>query len=981
MTLSPSLSGFCSKFLCSAVSVRSTLLLLAAVSTVAGADANLRSAVAQSAPPNVPIRSDDGSVRVNNNAREIRTGPLRNTSNTPLPASLPTGTTEGDAVDVDPNRLAPNSIEIRPDVSYIEDTFNQVVNDAEGTDARYDLQRESLQLTTTFELRQAPGLHGYGEGIQVTVISPDGSRSDPQTVYVRGENVKRGPDGSRLGTMGSIEVAYGADDVVELRVLNIRRNFAEPTESAIYFTDDFSEDGRIGEFIVEDRQDGGDLDFNDGQYVEGLTGEGRAIATRQINNLTVTTRTERVELPDFIDQATTMSEVLVEGEPQTTVEEVELERERGQVEIADETPSNLLGHARGVRTADDEQLVYSRYANAIEARLGSDGLGVTGQTRPLINNPSAPPTLITGNLRFDPFADDNQAGLTTTLGLTQYLTRTHRRAEDSFGNRLRLADERDANLLVPTGLFNNRQIVGYVPPVPPTIQESPLVSADGIFALPSAEQIVIAPPNPQQVGPGNAAYTDNVGGLLIESADGMLSFLPQWTKDGYMQSSTALAAGEATRIIYALVPQQAGQDLQLGQTYAVTRGTSQHLITDGGFKVISADLQPQNFAQETAEVYAVEDTVAASNAATNEFNGVQGVYAEVVGGERVSTVDISITAEVDARLGNAMNAIGERPVAGIDGIGQLGYVSVTRAGGLYLGGKLTGGLGNQEDTIRLSRTTTVSAVDELQQRRVLETFSSPQSRLDTIRTEDGTTEENTGEARFNINQAGELTDVEFIAGPDTVVVTVNNEETREIGDVELGPRTRIDIVEEVIDSITQPVREISREQELMTEQDSYPNFSAVRGELTLGGVYNFGNTPWTAAANTVRAEVFYRGTVFGNDADDAGVGVRSEVVFHPFGEVKRDAYQVDPAGNVMPVYQTKPLLDAEGNPVVEIVTGDNGESRAIALNQFLLDENGDPIAQRVGTGKARGPGAYLRIENVFDGGDGVEVAGGIRLSF
>ncbi|EDX84040.1 hypothetical protein S7335_1737 [Synechococcus sp. PCC 7335] len=843
MALTSSLSESCFKFFRPTASIKSVLLHLAVISAIGSIDANAQSALAQSAPRNVPIRSDDGSVWVNNNAREIRTGPLRNSSNTPLPASLPTSTAEGVAVDVDMTRLAPNSIEIRPDVSYIEETFNQVVNESGGgLEARYNILRDSLQITTTFELRQAPGHHGYGEGIQVTVISPDGSRSVPQTVYVRGQNVKRGPDGSRLGTMASVEVAYGADDVVELRVLNIRRNFAEPTESAIYFTSNFSDDGKVGEFVVEDMQDGGDLDFDDGEYVQGPTGVGSAIATRQINNLTVTTRTERIELPDLIEQTMTLSDVLVEGEPQTTVEEIEIATERGQIEIDDQTTSNLLGHARGVRTDEGEQLVYSRYANAIEARLGSDGLSVTGQTRPLINNPSAPPTLLTGQLRFDPFANNNQAGLVTTVGLTQYLTPTHRRAEDVFGNRLGLADAEASNLLVPTGLFNNRRIVGYVPAVPASTQALPIASTDGIFALPADQAVVIAPPNPQQVGRGNSAYTDNVGGLLIESAEGTLSFVPQWTKDGYIESPTTLAAGKATRIMYALVPQQSGQNLQLGQTYAVTRGAPQHLITDGEFRIISADLQPQDFVQEMTEVYAVEDTVATGNAVTEEFNGVQGVYAEVFGGERVSTVDVSVAAEVDARLGNALDAIAPEPVSELEALGQPGYVNVTRAGGLYLGGSLSGGLGNQEDTIFLSRTTTVSAVDQLLQRRTIETFSSSQSHMDTISTEHGTTEENIGRASFMINEAGELTDIEFTPGLDTITVAESYRETHQIGDVEVGPRTQIDVAED-ISAVTQPVREISRKQESFLQQESYPNFSAVQGELTFGGVYNFGNTP------------------------------------------------------------------------------------------------------------------------------------------
>ncbi len=976
MSFLSSLFNSCLKSGSLRVPVKSTALLLA----VASISMSVRPAEAQRVRPNRPVRSEDGSVRVDNNARQIRTGPLRNGSNIPLPTGLPADTTNKVPIDVDRTRQAPNSIEIRSNVPYIEENFNRLINMGTTGNERYTLQQDSIRLTTTFELNQVRGQHDFAEGVQVTVIS-NGVRGESETVFVRGDEVTRGPGNARLGTSGLIEVTSNVEDVVEVRVLNIRSNGAEPTESAIYFTSNFSDEGNIGEFVVEDFLDGGDLDFDDGEYVEGVTGVGEAFTVRRNDNLTVTTRTEVVELPNFVDQATTTTEELIVGEPQTTTEDVELARERGQVEITDENPSNLLGHARGVRTDNDEQLVYSRYANALEARLGSDGLGVTGQLRPLINNPSAPPTLLTGNLRFDPFANDNQAGLTTTVGLTQYLTRTHRPAEDIFGNRVAQAGDSRSNLLVPTGLFNNRQIVGYVPTVATDPAADLLSAENGVFTPLPSRAVVIAPPDPQRVGRGQSAYTDNVGGLLIERVDGTLSFLPQWTKDGYEQSATTLSADEATRIIYALVPQQTGQNLQLGQTYAVTRSTSQYSIADGGFKIISADLQPQNFVQENAEIYTVEDTVAAVNAATAEFNGIQGIYTEVPGGEPVPTVDVADAAEADARVGNTISSTESPLLTGAQAFGQPGYLRTTRAGGLYLGGTLTGGLGNQEDTLLLSRTTTTSAVDRLRQQQIIETFSSPQSREDVISLTNGTTEEDTGTATFAINEAGELENVVFTPVTSVVTVTIDNEETRAAGEVVVGPRTLIEteITEETF--ADQPVREISSEQETITRTDTYPNFSAVLGELMIGGVYNFGNTPWTAAANTVRAEVFYRDTVFGRDSSDSDLGVRGEVVFHPFGEVKRDAYQVDAAGDVIPVYQTEPVVDADGNPVVETATSEAGESVAIALNQFVLDENGDRIAQRVGTGKARGPGAYLRVENVFDSGSGVEVAGGIQLSF
>lgn len=960
----------CLKVVGSLISVESVALLLA----IGSLGASPRLVSAQNAEPNVPVRGDNGAVRVNNNAREIRTGPLRNGSSIPLPTSLPTNTSEGVPLTVDRTRQAPNSIEIRPDVSFIEESFNDIVNTNLGRDDRYDLQRDSIRITTTFELNSVLSSHAFGEGIQVTVIGRDGSRSQTQTAYVRGNRVTEGPGGIALGLSEQISVTYGANDVVELRVLNIRRNGAQPSESAIYFTQDFRSNGRIGEFIVEDLEGGGDLDFDDGEYVQAPTGEGSAIAFRDASDLTVETRSETVVLPDFIDRAATITESVQDIGERVTVEDVELERDRGQVEIEDQNPLPLLGHARGAQSAAGEQLVYDRYASAFEARLGSDGLGATAQLKPLINNPGAPPTLLTGNLRFDPFADDNEAGLTTTLGVTQYLTRTHRFATDIFGNRLARAGDEGASLLMPSGLFNNRRIVGYVPDISSVQQGTPLISTGGIFDLPADQEIEILPPDPERVGRGSAAYTDNVGGLLIEQADGAISFVPQWTKAGYAQSPISLEAGAATRIIYALVPQQSGQNIQLGQTYAVARGSGEYTISDGGFRVISADLQPQNFVAETAEIYAVEDTVAAANASTDRFNGVQGFYAEVFGGRPVPTVDVTNAAEADARVGNTL-----LPISRIEEVGQPGYLRTTRAGGFYLGGSLAGGLGNQEDTVLLSRTTTRSAVEERRQQQTFETFETPRSRVDTIRTEDGITTRNEGTANFNINEQGLLTDVTFTPGPNTVTVEANNEETREIGDVVLGQRT---LVETVVgdETVSETLRELESSQETVTEKDSYANFSAVLGELTLGGVYNFGNTPWTTAANTLRTELFFRDTVFGRSSGGSETGVRAEAVFHPFGEVQRDAYQLDAAGNVLPVYRTEPMLDKQGVPVMDMLTDENGVSVEVARNQFVLDEAGDRIAQRVGTGKAKGPGAYLRVENTFGDGD-VEIAGGLQLAF
>lgn len=953
-------------------------LILIAVSVGMG-----RPVIAQNAqPPNVPVRSEDGSVSVNGNARDIRTGPLNNTSNIPLPSALPPDTQEGVAIPVDRTRLSPNTIEIRPDLPYIEENFNRIVNASDPDDLQYTFQPDSLQIETTFDLVYIRGDHSFGEGIQVRVIDAAGDEKSSRTIFVRGDRVTRGPGGETLPTQGTIEAVYGVGDVVELRVLNLRENDQPASESAIYFTRDFkstdAETGvdTVGGFIVEDSQNGGDLDFDDGEYVQAPTGAGRANAREERGSLTVETRAVPVELDPLIEQVVVEEQELVEGDVQSDVEEVEIAREYGEVEITSFEPSVLLGHATGVRAEDGEQLLYNRYSNTQEARLGSDGISITGQLSPLIGNPSAPPTLITGNLRFNPFVDDNEAGLIARLGLTQFLTRTHRQARDEFGNDIVGPD--DSRLLEPTGLFNNRRLVGYVPTITGNpVQGEPVTSSRGVFELPSDTAITIAQPDPQRVGLGKAAYTDNVGGLLIERADRSLTFVPQWTKAGYAQSPTVLAAGEATRIIYALVPQQAGQNLQLGQAYAVTQGGNEYRIADGGFKIISADRQPQNFVEETAEVYAVEDTIAAeSNAENNLFNGIPGVYVESPGGAPVATVDVSNIAEADARVGNDLYVLNAFQEAG-----QPAYIRTTRAGGLYVSGGLTGGFGNQRDTVLLSRQTTEFARDQLLNRRTTTTFSTPRTRIDTISTESGTVSQRNGVVSFDINPSGELENAVFTSTEDPTTTVVEGRETRTEGEEQLGVRQEIGSnTEDTV--ISETVEEIARDEEaIIRTEDSYPNFSAVSGEATLGGVYNFGNTPWTTAANTARAELFYRDTVFGRSRNGSETGVRAELVFHPFGEVKRDAYRYDEAGNVVPVYQTEPTLDANGNRIVETVTGENGERVDLVVNQFVLDEAGERLLQRVGTGKAKGPGAYLRAENVFDSSDGVEIEGGLQISF
>ena len=914
--------------------------------------------------------STTGAVQVDRNAFDIKTGPLENSSNIPLPAGLIGETREHLSQPVVPGKRAPNTIEIAPDLDYINRSFEQQLGrerEGEGESDRvsYTMQPESLQMTTRFTLRHRAQDHDYGEGIQVTVYRADGTVRTQESAFVSGDAVTIGPDGQPLPSTAELNVVYGADETVELRVLNVRSNGAAASESGIYFAQD-------GSFVVEDLQNGGDRDFNDGDYVQLSGGRGNAQTLEERSNISYETQIVEIpldpELRQEIVEETAIVSNLVEFD-QVLAEE----RIWGQIELP-ETVATRLGHARAARTPDNQTLVYDRYSGTAQVRLGSDGAGLTGQLSPLINNPSAPPTLLTGNITFDPTADDNEAGLTATLGITQFLNPTHRAARDIFGNRI--LSNGGPTLLEPTGLFHNRRMVGYVPPEESQpVLGTPITSTNGIFELPTDRAVTIDAPDPQQVGRGNAAYTDNVGGLLLEDAAGGLEFVPQWTASGYETLPINLEAGQVRRIIYALVPQQTNQNLQLGQRYAVTNSAEGYRIAEGNFTIITADQQPQNFVQENAEIYAVEDTLPGRNAVTNLFNGIQGRYAQEVGGDRIPTIDVSVPNEVDARVGNRL-----LPVSMTEAIpGQPAYARTTVAGGFYLGGSFTSGIGNQQDTVNRITANMLQSTDEIRTLRTTNIFATPLTQIDSIEIATTETTVDSGLASFEIDAQGELTNVIFSERErqsEDVSTAVVNRTSELQRDEELLLSSQTD---ETVEQRTSPMQLI--EQDASSEEDTYPNFAPLQGEIAFGGVLNFGNTPWSPAANTARAELFARDILVGKGSDSE-TGWRAEVVVHPFGEQRREAFRYDEAGNAVPIYRTEPVLDRGGQQIVETLTDESGKTVDLFVNQFALDETGDRIPQKVGTGQPIGPGLYLRVEDLFSGSDeGIEFAGGIQFDF
>ncbi|MFK8186155.1 MAG: hypothetical protein AB8B99_22500 [Phormidesmis sp.] len=933
--------------------------------------------------------ANTGAVTVERNAYTLETGPLINTSNIPLPAFVPSSTAVGQPLPtVTDGALAPNSVIFGTDLDYIRANFSDAVrangnNSASHSNTLYVIENGSISVTTEITLEQAVGDHQYGEGVEIRVLDTnnnilpnaviiDGNGQPVNRIFVRGDGVTIGPQGQTLNTSEMLMVTYDENQKVAVSLLNLRENNAAASESGAYFTQN-------GELIVEDLQNGGDRDFNDGDYFNFRVGKGSAIATEEDTQITVTTETEETTLTPEIRR----EEIVVET-PIETVEVSEDVRTESRTYGSVELPNyqgTRLGHATGVRTTNNEQTVYSRYAGANQLRAGSDGISATGQLAPLAKNPTTPPTLLTGELLFNPFVGNNEAGLLATAGVTQFLNRTHRSATDRWGNLITLSD--GPRLLEATGWLNNRQLVGYVPErmVPLEVsalqgdrlieqQGDRLLSINGIFNLSPDQAVVIAPPAPQKVGRGSSAYTDNVGGLLIERTDGSLWFQPQWTADGYRQTPTRLSAGEAVRIIYALVPQQPGQALQLDQSYRVNPSANPYRIADGGFWIISADQQPQNFFQESADVYAVEDTVAIGNTATETFNGQQGEYVEP-SGDRAITVDLTVPSEVDARVGNQIYPA--------PSLGQAPYPKTTRAGGLYISGSLTGGIGNQRDRITRQATTVTTATDQIRTQRITNLFATPViQQTQTIREETSTTL-TTGNATFEINSEGRLENAVFsplsTTVGDSTFRIIGTETTLQRGEEVLTDTLTTDESQQILATRT---AEVAADETHST--DSYANATPLQGELSVGSIFNFGNTPWTAAANTLRAEVFLREHVLGRGSGSES-GWRAALTFHPFGEQQRDAYHYNAAGDAMPLYRTEPVMDENGQPQMEKMATADGKAIEVAINRFVLDDAGDRIPATVGTGRSRGPGVYMRVQDTWNSHSSLTIDGGIQFSF
>lgn len=593
--------------------------------------------------------SDSGAVQVERNAWNIRTGDMENASNIPLPAALIQDVRENMSQVVRRDRLAPNSVIITPDVPHIFKDVNAYLSNLEPA-AEFTFHEDSLSLTTQFNLQQWGQSHAYGEGVELRVIDGDGTELSRNSAFVRGYEVEVGTEGEALAETNQISATYGADSTVEMRVLNIRKDGGEVQESGIYFEED-------GDFVVEDLRDGGDRDFNDGKYLEFSDSTGEADAVREETTITSDTEVTETELePETRVEEIIESDVVENGN--LNAEKVSKEvTEWGQV-VTPVTASPRLAHAGGAVTEDDELLVYDRYSSEEHVRVGSDGLRIAGQFAPLSHNPKLPPTLVSGSVTFNPFVADNEAGLTGTIGLTQFLNRTHRQATDIFGNEIITPDDEDTRLLEPTGLLNNRRWVGYVP------AESTEVDSE--------------------------ASAENLSALLEGPSDKLSTNLPA-----------------------------------------------------------------------------------------------------------------ALSAE------------------------QWGYNQTTLASGFYVGGSLTGGLGNQKNTLTRIDSMLEIATDEISTRRTLNTYLTPLRQIETVVTETISMTREAGKVLFDLNSLGELDNARFFWNGD-VTTEVSSQEVGRSSVVQAGE-------EQLIDSVTQEeiialdASATIEDQSLTTFEDSNANFSPLMG--------------------------------------------------------------------------------------------------------------------------------------------------------
>lgn len=1056
-------------------------------------------------PKTGQAQTDIGVFRVNTDPNDLNNQGIKTPTNVDL-LRTEEGQRQQEFRDPNGNTTdASNAFKYGVNQQELDRQFNQV---APGS----TLDKNSLQFETDVTLRTRDGAHAYAQGIRATVTKPDGTKTE-QLILVAGGSVDRDKDGNLLPREATIPMKWGPNDDVKLEIVNIKNNGGEIEDSGVTID-------KNDLLTWEDMSGGGDYDLKDGAGAVTLGGKGSG-AFQQIG-VSVRTTTKEVPLDPLtrqeqtvarndatvvsdrqqkdkvvVGQGTVVQETRVDGIASRDAVEVErarLARERVESRQYETTKTDVqrgrvqatrpnavvLPHATGVGVdetgvqvndnvrPEDRQTNAQKYTSAGQVRMGSDGGSFTYQTGPLNKNPDASPTLLSGTVSVNPGAGANQAGITVTATLTQYIGSTHQRYTDMYGNVVKNPNP-DGPELVEVKRNNSSRIEGYVPDKPDVhIPGTQIVSKNGVYAI-NGREAIMSPPDPSKAGRGDAAYTDNVGGIIITKTDGTMVFKPQWTKAGFEQNTTVFGAGQVTQVMQALVPQQKGQDLQLGQSYEVKKapdGTYQV----AGFKAITPDAQPQNFVQIAQDTYAIEDTLASGNAANAKFDGRQGVHRQQPGGPDIATVDVG-TAGTDATVNNTAKT----PDVTIPGErGQEGRWVTPSSTNFRVGLSVSSGLGNREDikTTTTSRyqedtrireevevtkstpgqiqtpvadiTTTSTDYQDIAQRTTnlrdtdtgyqdtteTKNYATGQTRIDTTQTQVTTTQN--GRTSFDIGSDGNLTNVQntlvgsptSVDGASTTTSTiksgaeqltgvssvtsdrVSTGTSTEVTGVSVGDAERVlgqststtqrvqtgdskfvatgpsNTTEQVLSAAELGKTVILLDRKVSTTRESHPDFAPVTAEIRAGMIHQWGGTPHTAAANSVSADLFARGVVLGQSDKGAVGGVRLEMILNPLGEEQKPAYRVTKEGNVEPIYKTRPVLDADGNKVYATVKDKDGKDMQVQVNEFVRDAEGKLVQDTVGTGKAKGPGIYLRVEKELIGdGRALSIQGGLKFDF
>ena len=302
------------------------------------------------APANAQVTDTGETLRVDQNAFYLETGDRTNTSNIPLPTILPENLIEKQALPVSDTLLAPNSVNVGTNDSYIVNS----VREATG----YSVTDYVVELNVEIDL--VPGAHKYGEGIELT-----GGDGTTESAFVQGSGVTVGPNGEQLANSNQLSTTFNRGEEATIGFRNIRENGGPIEQSGVHFD-------ASGNLITEDLQDGGDLDFNDGQYITNLSAS--AIAD--------------IEDVQSVEQTTSRTE---------------------DFELVSRSAIDLLGFMNENGTYTDATRFYAE----------SDGnSGVTHQFTPLFNNRR--PTLLNVGVRTD---FDSVAA---SLGINQFITPVYR---------------------------------------------------------------------------------------------------------------------------------------------------------------------------------------------------------------------------------------------------------------------------------------------------------------------------------------------------------------------------------------------------------------------------------------------------------------------------------------------------------------------------------------------------------------------------